>query len=107
MQILSDEPDDELVVGCIEAMTREANVVRQILLAIRHPDLRVLSQDWTLLSRGKLGELARATKGVPDVPGIGLVHHVVDGASQQYVLEIRLMTQTVRAAKHRPPGAHE
>ena len=52
----ADEADDELVVARVEPVAREANVVRQLLRAVRHANLRVLAQD------RRSGRAARAAR---------------------------------------------
>ena len=54
-----------------------------------------------LLVRLEPRELAGAAERVPDVPGVRLVHHVLDGAAQEGVLEVGLVAGAVGAADHR------
>ena len=42
VKVPPDQADDELVVARVEPVAREADVVRQLLRAVRHPELRVL-----------------------------------------------------------------
>ena len=56
VKVAADEADDELVVAGIEAVAGQANVVRELLGAVGHPDLRVLAQDLRLLVRLEPGE---------------------------------------------------
>src|SRR4051812_27838439 len=48
-QLLADQADDEVVVVAIEAMARQAYVVRQVSCPERHADRAVLCQDRALL----------------------------------------------------------
>ena len=43
MEISSDEADQKLVVPGVETVTRETNVVRELLLSVRHPERSVLT----------------------------------------------------------------
>ena len=102
MKILADEADDELVVARVEAVAGEANVVSELLLAVGHPDRRVLPQDGSLLRRRELRELSCAAQRVPYVPGPGFRHHVLQGPAEEHVLEVGLVAQRVGTPQHRP-----
>src|SRR4051812_3759820 len=48
MQLLADEADHELVVAGVDPVAREANVVRELLLAVGHAEGGVLAKDMAL-----------------------------------------------------------
>src|ERR1700742_3250197 len=73
VQLLADEPDDELVVVRVEPVAREADVVGQVGRAVGLPDLRVLAHDASLLLRLAALRSAAAPERVPDRPRPGLV----------------------------------
>ena len=63
----ADQADDELVVGGVEPVACESDVVGEILLPVGEADRRVLAQDATLLFRRELGKGTRAAQRIPDV----------------------------------------
>ena len=75
--------------------------MREVLLAVRDAERRVLAQDVALIDRLELRERALAAKRIPDVPARRLVGDVLDRATEERPLELGLVARGVRAAEHR------
>ena len=106
VQVPPHETDDELVVGHIEPVAGQANVVSQLLGAVGHANLGMLAEHLRLLLRIQAGERGRATQRVPDVPAIRFMRDVLDRTSKQRPLEIGLVTRRIGPPQHRKPGTH-
>ena len=73
VKLRADETDHELVVVRVDAVTREANVVRQVLRAVRFSDVAVFTQYAAALARFELLEGAVSAERILDGPGPALV----------------------------------
>lgn len=105
VQLAAHQPDDELVVGGVEAVARQTDVVGQLLLPVGHAQGGVLAHDGGLLLVVEAVEGADAAQRVPDVPAEVRVEHVLDGAAQEPVLQVGLVTRAVGAPQHGHLGA--
>src|SRR5205823_4012266 len=100
MKIFADEPDDEVVVGGIEAVAREADVVGEVFGAVRAADDRVLAEDRCLLAWLELREGSAASERIPDGP---VPSGVLDGALraiEEPEREVGLVAARVGAPEH-------
>src|SRR5690242_10944813 len=100
MQVATDEADHELVVAGVDAMAREPDVVRQLLLPVRDTERSMLAQDVALLDRLLFGERSLPPQRIPDVPAIGLVGDVLDRAAEERPLELGLVARRIRPPEH-------
>ena len=85
----------------VHAEARQPDIVRQTRVAEPVPDLAVLAQDDHLFFLRQSVELALAPEWIPDVPLPFSVRHHLARAMQQPILQIRFVTQRIRAAHHR------
>ena len=104
IEILSDQPDDEVVVVLVEAVAREPDIVRVVGHAERHPDGAVFRENDALLFRRQLRELARTPQRVPDRPPPLRIQNRPPGTMEQDVDEVRLVAERICASQHRVFG---
>ncbi len=100
MQVLADQPDDELVVVGVEPVAGEADVVCQSGFAVGSADDRVLAQDAALLAGLELLEGSAPAQRIPHRPAALLVESSRAWTLQQPVFEIRLEAAAVAAPEH-------
>ena len=100
-ELLADEADDEVVVVLVEAVARQADVVREVGGAVRHADRAVLGENHALLLGRQLREPAAAPERIPDGPAPVRIEHRPPRPVQQHVDQIRLVADRVGAAEHR------
>src|SRR5579863_2115635 len=77
MELATDEADHELAIRGVEPVTGQTDIVGELLRPVGHPDLRVLAEYLALVVGLQAGEGPRPAKGVPDVPAVRLVEHVL------------------------------
>src|SRR5262245_40447001 len=100
MKLSTNEPDDELVVAGVDAVTCEPNVVCELLLTVRCAERGMLAKDVALIDRFELREGSLAAKRVPDMPAIGFVRDVLDRTAEERPLELGLVARRVRPPEH-------
>jgi len=97
IQILADEADDEVVVVFVEAVARQADVVRVVARAERHADRAVLGEDDALLVGGQeigwFGELHPLVAREWDLGGAAVMELELDRLLALHPAHVRWLFQ--------------
>src|SRR3954465_3180770 len=99
-EILTDEPDDEVVVVTVESVAGKADVVDIVRSTEGHADRAVLGEDRPLLVGGQLREPAAPAQWIPDGPRPVAVQYSACRTIDQGVAEVRLVSERIRTAEH-------
>src|SRR5207249_9704868 len=92
IQLLPDQSDDEVVVLFVEAVARQADVVRVVAGPERHADGAVLGENHPLLFRRELREPAAPPQRIPERPPPVAIQHCTARPMDENVGEVRLVT---------------
>src|SRR5438034_361467 len=106
MEFFPENPNYELVVFRVEPVTREAHVVRELLLTVRVTDGAMLAHHPADFLRLEAREGAAAAERVPNVPRRVFGEHVLHRMLEEPMKELGLVADRVGATDHRKIRAH-